>query len=1051
MSNHTRIYTIFFLLTVFTVVPPPVRAEVHQYVEDFSTTHYRDALHTTALWDTVTGTLAPYPFPLTLVGSYDTPGAAQKVWVAGNHAFVADDASGLQVISILDPSNPVFAGDFNTVGNAMDIAIAGNHAYIADATGGLRVIDITYPTAPTLAGSYDTPASALAVAVQGNAAYVADYTAGLLVFNVTDPASPRLTGSYVTPGYAVGVDVDGDLAFVVGRNGGLYVIDVADTTNPMLVGSYDTPGSANDVVVVGDIAYVADGLSGLQIIDITDPTNPIVVGTYDTPGIATGVTVDGDYVYVADNGTIEVIDASDPTDPVSLGSYSTAGVATGVDVAGDRAYVATGLDGLVVVQVASPTPIQLEGWYGEDFAMFRQTGLALLGDYLFAGNEIFGLEIYDIGDPARPLLVGNAGGRPYDVCVQGDYAYTVDYDSLLVILDVSDPLSPTRVGTAPIERIGACVAVDGDVAYVGTYQWDTMDPTPSWLVFDVKDPANPVRLGYGIHIVDPPRSIFVDGDFAYVANGPYFFVIDVSEPASAWFGGDTYQVQSNNATHVVVDGNLAFLGEWSSLQILDISDNWNFLTRGRYETAVSAGTVAVSGDYAFLAGTFYESVDVSDPDNPVRVDVNWDYDGHDNAIVVDGDYMYAAVEDFGIKIFEVFERRFAADTDDAFSLDVNPSDHTIAFARLLTTQNDSIRWELSSDGGENWRQFHPGSPWAEFTAKGNDLRWRASYYTGGLHMPSCSDLQIDYLYLYPIISAVEDVPNDQGRQVRVTWSRCGYDHSGSPDPVVGYAIYRGRDTNPTTWDHLVTVPATTDGLYAAVVPTLADSTEQWPSQTPFFVGALTATPGVSYDSAPDSGYSIDNLAPHTPSALAVAYDAAAGNALAWEPCPDADVAGYCVYRGESSDFEPGPETLVNTTASTSWTDRVANGWRFHYKVSALDTNGNESAAIEAEHVTGRPDGPPASYALYPNIPNPFNPTTTIRYDVPAGGGDVMLVVYDVRGRQVKTLVSEHRPEGRWRVEWDGADDRGNHASSGVYFCRLRAGEYEATIKMVFLE
>jgi hypothetical protein len=1051
MSNHTRTRTITLLLTVSSVLALAGRAEVQRYAEDFSSTQYRDTFHTTALWDTVAGTLSPYPFPLALVGSYDTPGSAQKVWVAGDHAFVADDAGGLQVVSILDPSSPVQVGDYNTVGNAMDIAIAGNAAYVADATGGLQVIDITLPAAPTLAGGYITPSSALAVAVQGNAAYVADFTAGLLVFNVTEPSTPRLTGSYATAGNATGVDVDGDLALVACGAGGLYVIDVADTTNPLMAGSCGTPGYAFDVAVVGDIAYVADGPLGLQIVDVTDPTNPSIVGTYDTPGLATGVAVDGDYVYVADDGGLEVIDASAPTDPLSLGSYSTAASALGVAVAGTRAYLASGADGLVVVQIASPTPIRLEGWNGEEYAMFRQTGLALHGNYLFAGNEIFGLEIYDVRDPAQPLHVGNAGGRPYDVCVQGDYVYTVDYDSLLVILDISDPLNPTRVGTAPIERAGACVAVDGDVAYVGTYQWDKTDPTPSWFVIDVKDPTNPVRLGWGIHIADPPQCIAIDGDFAYVANGPYLFVMDISDPPNAWFGGDTYEVQSNNATHLMLDGNLAYLAEWSCLQVLDVGDNWNFLTRGRYETDVSVGYVAVSGDYAFLAGAFYESVDVSDPDYPVRVDVNWDDDGYDNAIVVAGDYMYAAVEDFGIKIFEVFERRFAADTDAAFSLDVSPSNHTIAFAKLATTQNDSIRWELSADGGANWQQFHPGASWTEFAAKGADLRWRASLCTDGLNAPSCSNLQIDYLFQNPMILAVEDVANDQGRQVRVTWSRCGYDHSGSPDPVISYAVYRRRDTNPPNWDYLATVPATTDEDYATVVPTLADSTAEGPHYTSFFVGALAATPGVSYDSVPDSGYSIDNLAPHTPGALVVAYDAGAGNTLTWEPCPDADVTVYRVYRGVSADFVPGPETLVHTTASTSWTDHAANGWRFDYKVSAVDANGNESSAIGAERVTGRPNGPPASYALYPNMPNPFNPSTTIRYDVPAGGGDVTLTVYDVRGRRVRTLVSERRPEGRWRVVWDGVDDRGSRASSGVYFCRLHAGRYEATIKMVLLE
>ncbi|HKW13865.1 MAG TPA: FlgD immunoglobulin-like domain containing protein, partial [Candidatus Krumholzibacteria bacterium] len=87
-------------------------------------------------------------------------------------------------------------------------------------------------------------------------------------------------------------------------------------------------------------------------------------------------------------------------------------------------------------------------------------------------------------------------------------------------------------------------------------------------------------------------------------------------------------------------------------------------------------------------------------------------------------------------------------------------------------------------------------------------------------------------------------------------------------------------------------------------------------------------------------------------------------------------------------------------------------------------------------VTGVGDTPaPASFALNANVPNPFNPITTIRYDVPAPGADVKISVYDVAGRLVRELVKEHRGAGAWSVQWNGDNDRGQAASSGVYFYR----------------
>jgi flagellar hook assembly protein FlgD len=98
-----------------------------------------------------------------------------------------------------------------------------------------------------------------------------------------------------------------------------------------------------------------------------------------------------------------------------------------------------------------------------------------------------------------------------------------------------------------------------------------------------------------------------------------------------------------------------------------------------------------------------------------------------------------------------------------------------------------------------------------------------------------------------------------------------------------------------------------------------------------------------------------------------------------------------------------------------------------------------------------PTGVPARYALYENAPNPLNPTTTIRYDVPAAGERVSILVFDVSGRKVRTLVDDVHEAGSKSVVWNGRDDRGQPAASGVYFYRMRAGSFMQTRKMVLLK
>lgn len=89
--------------------------------------------------------------------------------------------------------------------------------------------------------------------------------------------------------------------------------------------------------------------------------------------------------------------------------------------------------------------------------------------------------------------------------------------------------------------------------------------------------------------------------------------------------------------------------------------------------------------------------------------------------------------------------------------------------------------------------------------------------------------------------------------------------------------------------------------------------------------------------------------------------------------------------------------------------------------------------------------------LAQNVPNPFNPSTTIAYSL-SGAGSVRLRIYDVAGRQVRTLLDEQRsPAGQAEVVWDGRNDRGAAVASGVYFYRLEAGSFVSTRKMVLLK
>ena len=92
---------------------------------------------------------------------------------------------------------------------------------------------------------------------------------------------------------------------------------------------------------------------------------------------------------------------------------------------------------------------------------------------------------------------------------------------------------------------------------------------------------------------------------------------------------------------------------------------------------------------------------------------------------------------------------------------------------------------------------------------------------------------------------------------------------------------------------------------------------------------------------------------------------------------------------------------------------------------------------------------PITYKLYNAYPNPFNPRTTLHYDLPEDAF-VNIRIYDLKGRLVNTLVSKEQTAGYKAIKWAGVDDKGKAVSAGIYLYEIQAGEFRETKKMVLL-
>jgi hypothetical protein len=340
----------------------------------------------------------------------------------------------------------------------------------------------------------------------------------------------------------------------------------------------------------------------------------------------------------------------------------------------------------------------------------------------------------------------------------------------------------------------------------------------------------------------------------------------------------------------------------------------------------------------------------------------------------------------------------------------------------------------------------------------------------------------------PYIYSVRDIPGDQGGQVDISWYASLFDTWMEHD-MSHYTVWRavtqehallaagngalmvddisGLTPGPEEqvvfvqdllnqtyfWNLILTVEAGYMAQYSAVVPTLFDSTSFCQDYHYFQVVAHSTEPYAFWESGPDSGRSVDNLAPGTPLNLAGDYQTPPGELLmTWDPNMEVDLSSYAVYRGPTEDFVPDAGNMIGAPTDTFLVDTEFNpGAQEYYKVSAVDIHENESghALLRPEDISGVGPSGPLVTALEQNAPNPFSPETVIRFSL-AERGHVSLKVYDVKGRPVRTLVNGDRAPDRYEVDWNGRDDRGHSVAPGVYFYKLEAPGYAMTMKMLLL-
>jgi hypothetical protein len=323
----------------------------------------------------------------------------------------------------------------------------------------------------------------------------------------------------------------------------------------------------------------------------------------------------------------------------------------------------------------------------------------------------------------------------------------------------------------------------------------------------------------------------------------------------------------------------------------------------------------------------------------------------------------------------------------------------------------------------------------------------------------------------PVSAGVHDVPNDQGGKVKFSWYPSYIDQLAGPD-LAAYDVYRSapgsvaaaavRDgaralssfaevpvpgerafvVSPVSsqlyaWEYLATINAAHFlGAYGYVAPTTGDSIGGSNPLSIYMVVGRNAYGSMYWPSAPDSGYSVDNLPPFAPAPFSGTYSAGTAQ-LHWHANSESDLANYRLYRGTSSSFTPSISNRIAAPTDTAYSD--AAGQTYYYKLSAVDVHGNESAftALLPGGALDVPRSGGPSVWLGPAQPNPALSTAEFRFSLPREER-VTLAIYDAEGRRVRDLISTVEPAGEHQLTWDLRDDSGHTEGAGLYFVRLTA-------------
>ena len=372
--------------------------------------------------------------------------------------------------------------------------------------------------------------------------------------------------------------------------------------------------------------------------------DPVVIGSW--PGYSRyevkSLTLSSNYAYLM-AGEVLIYDVTLPTQPQRVGTYVDPSGSSILKLAvkGHYAYAIGWPLGLQVLDISDPSkPLLL----GASTDILSPESVTVSGDLLFVGDGTPGLSVFDLTEPINPLILGSIATRGVveDISVTGHLAVLAEGGSGIEIIDLSDPAHLASIGGCILTGNANAVAVAGELAYVAAGDGGLN-------IVDINNPLDPRIKGKSFPFSDT-QGVAVLGKWAFLATGAQGLqAIDISNPAIPITLGTI--ALNGQTSGVALAGNYAFVADMD-LQVIDVTKP-AVLRKAWFAAGGSASGVAAAGHYAYLAdgNGGLQVIDIANSASPRRV-AGYSTGGRVGTIDISGDYVYLG-DDSGLSVIDI--------------------------------------------------------------------------------------------------------------------------------------------------------------------------------------------------------------------------------------------------------------------------------------------------------------------------------------------------------------------------------------------------------------